>query len=80
MPLRCAPIGYIQLIYKEDDMETNNGDLKVWPAVVQLHGSTVSPTRYSPAEFQVLAGSTGAGGMAPPASTMISARMKRVQG
>lgn len=25
----CAPIGYIQLIYKEDDMETNNGDLKV---------------------------------------------------
>ena len=35
---------------------------------------------FSLAEILVLAGTAGAGGMAPPASTMISASMKCVQG
>ena len=37
------------------------------------------PTRFSLAEILVLAGTAGAGGMAPPASTRISARLKRDQ-
>ena len=43
-------------------------------------GELCSRTRFSLAEIPVLAGSAGAGGMAPSASTRISARMKRVQG
>ena len=35
---------------------------------------------FQPAEILVLAGTTGAGGMAPPASARISAWMKCVQG
>ena len=38
------------------------------------------PTRFSLAEILVLAGTAGAGGMAPPTSTRISAWLKRVQG
>ena len=38
------------------------------------------PTRFSLAEILVLAGTAGAGGMAPPTSTRISARMKSGQG
>ena len=36
-------------------------------------------TDFSLAEIVVLAGTAGAGGMTPPTSTRISARMKRVQ-
>ena len=45
-----------------------------------IHGRTVFPTHFSLAEILVLDGTTGAGGMAPPASTRISATMKCVQG
>ena len=38
------------------------------------------PTHCSLAEILVLAGAAGAGGMAPPANTRISARLKRVIG
>ena len=38
------------------------------------------PTRFSLAEILVLAGTASAGRMTPPASTRISARLKRVQG
>ena len=38
------------------------------------------PTRFSLAEILVLAGTTGTGGMAPPTSTRIPARLKFVQG
>ena len=44
-----------------------------------VHGCTVFPTRFSLAVILVLAGTAGAGGMAPPTSTGISDRMKRVQ-
>ena len=37
-------------------------------------------TRFSLAEFLVLVGITGGGGMAPPTSTKISARVERVHG
>ena len=37
-------------------------------------------TRFSLAEILVVAGTAGAGGMAPPTSTRISARMKGFQG
>ena len=40
-------------------------------------GELCSRTRFSLAEILVLAGSAGAGGMAPPASTRISARLQR---
>ena len=45
-----------------------------------LKGELRSRTRFGPAETLVLAGTAGAGGIAPPASTRISARTKRVQG
>ena len=38
------------------------------------------PTRFSLVDILVLDGTTGARGMPPPASTGISARLKRVQG
>ena len=37
------------------------------------------PTRFRLSGILVLAGITGTGGMAPPASTRISARLERVQ-
>ena len=43
-------------------------------------GKLCARTRFSLAEILVLAGTTGAGGMAPPTSTKISARLKRAQG
>ena len=45
-----------------------------------LTGELCPRTRFSLAEILVLAGTTGAGRMAPPASTRISARMKHVLG
>ena len=42
-------------------------------------GELCSRKRCSLAEILVLAGSAGAGGMAPPASTRFSARLERVQ-
>ena len=45
-----------------------------WPRIhIHIHGRTVS------ASCLVLAGTAGAGGMVPPASTRIPARMKRVR-
>ena len=41
--------------------------------------SHVFPTHFSLADITVLAGTAGVGGMAPPTSTMICARLKRVQ-
>ena len=50
----------------------------------QIHGGgeKCSPHTFpaTSAEIMVLAGTTGAGGMAPPTSTRTSARLKRVQG
>ena len=43
-------------------------------------GELCSPTRFSLAETLALAGTTGAGRMAPPTRTRISAKLKRVQG
>ena len=45
-----------------------------------MHARAVFPTRFSVAEILVLAGTAGAGGMAPPAITSIFARLKCVQG
>ena len=45
-----------------------------------IYGRTAFPARFSLAEILVLTGTAGAGGMAPPTSTMISTRMKCVQG
>ena len=39
----------------------------------------VFPSRFSPSDILVLAGAAGAGGMAPPFSTGIFARLKRVE-
>ena len=46
---------------------------------VNVHACTVLPARFSLAEIQVLAGTAGAGRIAPPTSTRISARLKLVQ-
>ena len=42
-------------------------------------GELCSPTRFSLAETLALAGTTGAGRMAPPTRTRISAKLKRVR-
>ena len=45
-----------------------------------MHGCNMFTTRFSLAEMILLDGTVGAGRIAHPASTRISARMKRVQG
>ena len=44
-----------------------------------MFARTVFPASFSLAEILVLAGTPGAGRMAPPTSNRISARLKRVQ-
>ena len=56
-----------------------HANIQTYYATCEHTGKLVFPIGLSLAEILVLVCTAGAGGMAPPASTRISARMKRVQ-